>query len=212
MTAGAAQTRADAAAVALGSAWQVWTTAAPRGGFRRKDGLFSAVTGIAIAGFNGVWTEHPDFDHQVLGEFLDQVAATGLPYCLQVRPAARTRVAKVAEARGMTLEEKVPLMVLHEPALLDAAQHVDGLTIRQLDPDDVALHNQLSAAAFGAPLELLGQVITPDVLRTDGSRFYIGESAGAPVTTGSGLTIGDAVGIFNIATPESQRGVATVPP
>lgn len=206
VTSQAADRRADAAAVALGSTWELWATAGPHGWFRRRDGVFAAVTGIPLAGFNGVWTERKDFDDQALDELLDDVAVVGLPYCLQVRPAASERLATVATARAMTLDEKVPLMVLRDATRLDDAQQVDGLAIRQLEPEEVSVHNDLSARGFGAPLELLEQVVTPQMLRTDGTRFYIGESDGVPVTTGSGSTIGDAVGIFNIATPEEHRG------
>lgn len=206
VTTRAAELQADAAAVALGSTWEVWTTAGPRGWFRRKNGLFAAVTGVAYAGFNGVWTEQRDFDEQTLDELLDDVAGVGVPFCLQVRSSLADRVAAVARARGMTFEDRVPLMVLHDTSRLATAERVDGLTIRQLEPDEASTHNDVSARGFGAPVELLEQLITPEVIATQGSRFYVGEAEGVPVTTGSGMTGSDAVGVFNIATPEEHRG------
>lgn len=202
----AAELHADAAAVALGSTWELWTSAGARGWFRRKDGLFAAVTGVPYAGFNGVWTEQRDFDEQTLDELLDDVAGVGVPFCLQVRPSSASRVPKLAESRGMTKKGQVPLMVLHDPSRLGAAQRVEGITIRQLEPDEASLHNDISARGFGIPFELLEQLIAAEVIKTQGTRFYVGDVAGTPVTTGSGMHVGNAVGIFNIATPEEHRG------
>ena len=206
MRTGGARTRADAAAAALGSTWERWVTAGPDGWFLRQGGLFAAVTGIPLAGFNGVWTEQSDFDTESLRELLDRVASAGVPHSLQARPGDSGRVAIEAAARGLGLEEKPPLMVLDDPGRLEEAQRVEGLTIRALEPDELSVHRDLAARGFGLPLELLEQIVTPAVARTEGTRFYLGESGGVPVTTGSSSTIGHAVGIFNIATPEEHRG------
>lgn len=201
-----ADRKADAAAAALGDTWELWTAAVAGSWFERRDGLFVAVTDVQLPGFNGVWTERNDYDDQDLNELLDYVAGTGVPYCLQVRPGSSERAAAVAAARGMTMPQREPLMILDEPRSLVSAQSVDGLAIRELDPDEVSMHNDLAGRGFGIPSELLAQLMTPDLLRSEGTRFYVGESGGVPVTTGSGAKIGDPVGIFNIATPEEHRG------
>jgi predicted GNAT family acetyltransferase len=55
------------------------------------------------------------------------------------------------------------------------------------------------------PEELFVQLISPDMLRLPGVRCYLGEVDGRAVTTGLGVTVGDFVGVFNIATPPAHR-------
>ena len=100
----------------------------------------------------------------------------------------------------------IPLMVLEDPDRLGTAQAVGGLKIRELSPDEVAIHAQTAAAGFEAPAEPFLQLMTPAILALPGVRCYIGEVDGQPVTTGLGVMGGDYVGIFNIATPPESRG------
>lgn len=199
-------TRADAAASALGWVWESWSAVIEGGWFERRDGLFASVTGVPLAGFNGVWTERNDFDQRAFEELLDYVAASGVPFCVQVRPGCSERAAAAATARGMTMPSREPLMILDDPSRIEAAQRVEGLTIRELDPDEASAHNAIATLGFGISLDLLERMITPAILRTAGTRFYVGEWEGIAVTTGTGVTNGPSVGIFNIATPEEYRG------
>ncbi len=97
-------------------------------------------------------------------------------------------------------------MVLEGPGVLEAAQQVDGLDIRELAPEAAQEHVAIAARGFGAPEELMAQLATPAVLGMPGVRCYVGEVDGEPVTTGIGLTLPPFVGIFSIATPPPYRG------
>jgi N-acetylglutamate synthase len=59
------------------------------------------------------------------------------------------------------------------------------------------------------PLEhlksILRRLVTPAVLTAAGVVCYVGEVDDEPVTTGVGVTLGDHVGVFNIATPPALR-------
>jgi GNAT superfamily N-acetyltransferase len=105
----------------------------------------------------------------------------------------------------MALEEDIPLMALEDPAQLDAAQSLSGLTIRELSPSEAHVHARLAAAGFEAPAEVFLQLMTPALLAAAGVRCYLGEAGGQAVTTGFGVTLGPFVAIFNIATPPEHR-------
>ena len=81
----------------------------------------------------------------------------------------------------------------------------DGLVIQPLAHESAARHANLAAAGYEAPEEYFQQLMTTGVLRGAGVRCYLGEFNGEPVTTGVGITLGDSVGIFNIATPPAHR-------
>ncbi len=167
--------------------------------------MLGGVTGVPAPTLNGVWVDGVEADAGDISDLLNEVAATGLPHCLEFRPGATDRLTKLATSRKMTKGEDIPLMVLEDPGQLDAAQAVSGLTIRELSPGEAPLHARVGAAGFEAPVEMFLQLMTPAMLALPGARCYVGESAGQPVTTGFGVTIGSYVAIFNIATPPTHR-------
>jgi N-acetylglutamate synthase len=167
--------------------------------------MLGGVTGVPAPTLNGVWVDGVEADAGAISDLLNEVAATGLPHCLQFRPGAADRLTELALSRNMTKEEEIPLMALEDPGQLDAAQAVSGLTIRELSPGEARLHARVGAAGFEAPLEMFMQLMTPAMLALPGARCYLGEAGGQPVTTGFGVTIGSYVAIFNIATPPPHR-------
>ena len=81
-------TKADTVATALIASWRDLVTAIPHGWTKGIPGAMAVVTGIEIPTLNGVWIESVNADPATTGDLLDQVAATGLPFCLQARPGA----------------------------------------------------------------------------------------------------------------------------
>ena len=196
---------ADVVAGALAATWQHLTSALPGAWVLREGGAIAWVSGVGVPALNGVWAERADPDPDAVGGLLDRVKATGLPYCLQVRPGASAALADLAAARAMSLEMQIPLMVMEDPAALTHARAPAGLQLRELTPEQARLHASVAAAGFEVPQELFVQLMTPDMLRLHGVRCYLGERDGQAVTTGMGVTLGDFVGVFNIATPPGHR-------
>ena len=184
----------------LGATWaNGWT--------RREAGCLMAVSGVPLATLNGVLVASETFDASMTARLLDEVVATGLPHCLQVRPACESDASALAAERSLVREEHViPLMVLEDPTLLGAATRSDELSIRQLAPEEALVHSEVASVGFGAPVELFEELATPSMLATPGVRCYVGEVAGEPVTTAMGFSTGSHVSIFSVATPAQHRG------
>jgi predicted GNAT family acetyltransferase len=197
---------ADIVASALASVQEHLISAVPGGWVRRENGFVSGVTGVALPTLNGVLPEHVELDEAEVSAALAEVARSGVPYCLQLRPGAPEQLANLAASRGMMKGDPIPLMVLETSDGLEAAQNVDGLRIRQLEPDEAVLHARIAARGFETPEEPLVQLMTPELLRRPGTRCYLGEIGGETVTTSLGVTLGASVGVFNVATPRQHRG------
>jgi ribosomal protein S18 acetylase RimI-like enzyme len=198
-------TKADTVAAALIATWQHLVSAIPDGWSSGTPGVMAAVTGIEIPTLNGVWIKSESVDLGTTADLLDQVAATGLPHCLQVRPGASSQIAELASARGMNRDDHlIPLMVL-EAADRPGTPQAVGLQIRELGHDEAPIHAQTAAAGFEAPVEPFLQLMTPAILALPGVHCYLGEVDGQPVTTGLGVVTGAYAGIFNIATPPESR-------
>jgi N-acetylglutamate synthase len=197
---------ADTAASALVEMFQHLLRATDGGWVVRDGGAFAMVTGVPLPDLNGVWPERVNPDPHIVAALLDRVAATGLPHCLQLRPGSSPALGELAAMRGMRrAEEDAPIMVMENLAMLEHAQHVEGLEVRQLRPEEAQLHARVAAAGFEAPEEPLLQFMTPSVLGLPGMRCYLDEAGGHPVTTGMGVTLGACVGIGNVATPPAHR-------
>ena len=192
-------------AAALAETWRHLSSALPGAWALREGGAIAWVSGVGLPTLNGVWAERADTDPGTVAGLLDRVHATGLPYCLQLRPGASPALTGLAAARAMRLDEQIPLMVLEDPAAVAGAGQLPGLTLRELSPEQVGLHIRVAAAGFEAPEEPFVQLMTPDVLRLRGVRCYLGETGGQAVTTGIGATVGGCTGVFSVATPPAHR-------
>jgi len=165
-------------------------------------GVVAAVGGLPIATMNTIRLRSPDVDPEQVAAVLDQVAATGLPHCLELRPGDR-HLADLARARGMVLDEVVPLMA----AVTAPVAHPwpDGLTVHRLEPAQAPLHVAVAAAGLGVDPGLLDRYCTPAFLATPGLAAYVGEVDGQLVTTCTALRQEGAVGVFDVATPPPFR-------
>lgn len=197
---------ADTVASALASTLEQLFLTIPGGWVRREDGILGGATGALVPTLNGVWPEVAVAEEGLVSEVLDQIARSGLPYCLQLRPGAPEQLAALAARRGMVEKEPLPLMVLENSHYLAAAQEVERLQIRQLAAEEALLHARIAARGFEAPEEVFAQLMPPSVLTSPGTRCYLGMMGEDAVTTGIGVTLDDFVGIFNIATPPEHRG------
>jgi ribosomal protein S18 acetylase RimI-like enzyme len=196
---------AEGAAEALVESLRRLADSSSEGWIRTDSGAVAMVTGAPLPALNGVWVTSTDASVDAVADLLDHVAATGLPHCLQARPDVAERLHDQAAARDMKPDESIPLMVLEDPQALATDRAAAALSIRELEPSEASAHARLAAAGFEAPAEPFLQLVTPSALAAPGTRCYLGEVDGEPVTTGLGLTLGSSVGIFNIATPPAHR-------
>jgi N-acetylglutamate synthase len=196
---------ADVVAAALADTWEHLASALPGAWTIRDGGVIAWVSGVSLPTLNGVWAERADADPAVAAQLLDQAGATGLPYCLELRPGASPALSQLASASSMSLAEELPLMVAETPGDVSDIKQPAGLVIRQLAPEEAGLHAQVAAAGFEAPVDLFRQLMTADVMRLPGVRVYVGSVGDEAVTTGMGITLGRSVGVFSIATPPQYR-------
>ena len=194
------------AAAALVNSWQVLSDGVPGGWARSESGATAGVTGVASPTLNGVLVESEDADPAAITKLLDEIEATGLPYCLQCRPAMEAALTPVALARGMIREEHdVPLMVRDAPGPVVQPGPPRDLFVRELAPQEARIHAEVAAAGFEAPVEHFLQLMTATMLALPGVRCYLGEVDRVPVTTGLGVREGTSIAVFNIGTPAEHR-------
>lgn len=197
---------ADEVARSSVRAWELLVGAVPGGWVRREGGALGVMTGVELGGYNGVWGEVQEVDPAAVARLLDAVHRGGVPHSMQLRPGWPPEVDEMARQRGLLRVPGEPVMVLDDHRQLSAALVGCGLSLRQISPEEGALHAHVAAGG-----QVVGQegpyrkVVSPGVLRTPGIRGYVGEVNGRAVTTALSVTTGDCVGIFSVATLPGHR-------
>jgi predicted GNAT family acetyltransferase len=111
------------------------------------------------------------------------------------------RVLAEAVRLGLTEREAIPGMLLTPDGFRPPAPPTASL---ELDAFDDA--RRLVGEAFGVPSEWFEELYLPDLLEHLNATVYTLREDGQAVSTAISVVHGDAVGIFNVATPEDRRG------
>jgi hypothetical protein len=198
---------ADAAAAAVTAALTHMDQIMERGWVQSGRGAFAWITEVTLPSLNGVLVRSPEgVSSGVAASMLEQVAGTGLPFCVQARPAAIPATDELARAWNLIATSPIPLMVMEDPDRLPGAIEVDGFTIRIAGRADTDLYAAVGAAGFEAPEGIFRQLVIEAGFDLQGARSYLGYRDGRPIATGMGLTLEDFVAVFNISTTPGERG------
>lgn len=190
---------ADAAAAAMVATGEVFARSTRAGWAAVRDGVGVMVTGAPVPTLNGVVCARPGAV-ATASALLDEVAATGLPHCLETR-AGDAAGELLARSRGMTEADHVPFMLLDLGSWEPPEQRG-----RALGPDELDAHLDALTAGFEAPAAMLAPFRGSALLDREGVRGYVVEEDGAVVATALGIVSGEHVGVFDVATLPSHRG------
>jgi ribosomal protein S18 acetylase RimI-like enzyme len=174
--------------------------------FERRDGydlvLFPQVP---IPQFNAVWPLDDARAAAALPSALAEIESLGITPGVIVRDGRAPASAETARALGLTAEEVEPGMTVAAGDL--AAPEVPDLEIVRISTSDgLAQALAVAVAGFDVPVEMLAPLYGLEVGAVEGMSFYLGRVDGRDVSTSVGFTLGDTVGIFNVATPAEHRG------
>jgi ribosomal protein S18 acetylase RimI-like enzyme len=173
--------------------------------FERRPGYaWTVCPPIPLPSFNSVWPEN-DEAAPALENALSEIAAMGLPYAVQARRGKTPACVLEAERLGLMVGEEEPGMLVTPDELRDVeVAELEILNVKTADGLAQAL--AVGAEGFGVQPELFAPLYDLEFLQLDGLEYYLGRVGDTDVTTGMGFTVGDAVGIFSIATPPQHRG------
>ncbi len=201
---------ADTYATCMAEMWEKLGPVLPESRVLRKSGGAAVITGNPLPAANGVWLERARPSADIVADLLDEVAATGLPHCLELRPGSGKSLTELAARRNLTPGGEVPLMALDAAAGRVAVDRVAadraGVAVRRLRPDEAPLHARVAATGFGMTIDQVSRLVNPDTLGPGLMRCYVAELDGQPVSTAIGMTTRAFTGIFNVATLPAFRG------
>jgi hypothetical protein len=159
-----------------------------------------------MPGMNGIWLDTVGgLDPALLQTGRDRVEALGVPFWLQVRAslAPAREIDALADALGLELKARVPGMFV-TPAEL-ANPDDPSLEAEPIGGDRLDQMLAVSSEGFGIPAEAMAPMYTPAVLSREGLTMYLARVDGRPVSAAITYRRGPAIGVFNVATPPSDR-------
>jgi len=173
--------------------------------FERRPGyVWMVCPQVPIPSFNSVWAED-DSCAPALADAVSEIVSLGLPASVLMRRDRTPACEEAAAHIGLMLLEEIPAM-LAGPDEVRGPDLPDLEVIHVTTADGLAQALAVAADGFDAPPEIFAPLYDFDVARLDGLEYYVGRVGNADVTTAVGFTIGNAVGIFNVATLAPYRG------
>jgi ribosomal protein S18 acetylase RimI-like enzyme len=175
------------------------------GRFERRGGydLVSFPT-FPLPSFNGVWPEDNAAAKHIEAA-LQELEATGLPLGVMTRRDRTPAAEDASRSLGLTQEGRIPGMVATAGDIEESVVH-ELQVLRVETADGFAQSLAIAAAGFEIPAEILAPLYTLDVTGLDGLNVYLARVGGQDVATAINVVEGDAVGIYNVATPPEHRG------
>jgi ribosomal protein S18 acetylase RimI-like enzyme len=171
---------------------------------RRSTYTLCSFPTLPLPSFNGVWVDD-ETPAEEIAQALDELADVPTLLGIITRRKTEANVGAAASTLGYTAAERLPGMVTTAAELAEMpAPQLEVLRLATADGFAQAL--AVAAAGFDAPADLLAPIYMLEVTSLDGMTVYLGRVDGTDVTTAIHFVIGDAVGIFNVATPEEHRG------
>src|SRR3954466_5272928 len=188
--------------------WSATTLAFPGASYVEVDGLVRARTGLPVPPFNGVWATTRDVTVDGVLAAVDDFAGGPLPWNLQLRPGYPAELDAELAARGLASTVRIPFMVLTDPARVQAV--VAGAGDRTLRPvmsfSDLSSALALLEQGFSMPPALTRVLFPIRLFTLDGATAWVAATESQDVSTALGMVLEECCGVFNVATPEAQRG------
>jgi ribosomal protein S18 acetylase RimI-like enzyme len=195
----------DGVAESFIAIWAHVLSAIPGAWTREQDGTLAGFSTVPVVMMNGVWVTGHGGDPALTEELLRDVAACGMPHCLQLRPGAAEALLELGPALGMAECPDMPLLALSEGEAVQRTRAEASVALRRIEPGESELHCAVAAEGFGLPATVLATVANPTMLALPEVKAYVAELDGTAVATAIAIHLERHVGIFNVATLRQQR-------
>lgn len=167
-------------------------------------GVLCVSSGTPVAFFNVLFVTGPLAEPEsALAEGIAFFDDQDLPFVLRVREGVDPNTERAAERLGLPYSDTVPGMAMYPLAMPPAMP--EGLEIERVGPGRLPVFQEVMAAGFDMPLEIVRQLICDATLEIPGLDCYVGSVEGEPVATSSLAITGRTAGVYNVATLESHR-------
>jgi GNAT superfamily N-acetyltransferase len=194
----------DRCVAAFTELWDRMARLCPAGDVAEQDGVLRLQTGLPVPPFNGVFGIGREVSVGAVLDAVDDFAARGLPWNVQLRPDYPRELDGALADRGLAVAGEIPFMLLDTT---DALPPVDDSSLRRaVTYADVGSLLGLLEQGFEMPAEFTRQAFPMGALFVPGAEPWLLAAGGQDVSTALGHLSGGACGIFNVATPPALRG------
>lgn len=141
---------------------------------------------------------------EAFAAFAGHVRRRGLPGILTVPVGRAAEIAPVARELGLgEPEDEYPFMVCRREAATPPAR--DYPCRRLTTAEDLDVLCDILSEAFEIPRDILSEGVGPEFLETPDVAFFVAELDGAPAAIAGTVRVGEAAGVFSVATRVALR-------
>lgn len=196
----------DAAADAFYKAQTRRTGYVPGGYVRRgASGAVLRFTSIPVPELNTVSVDR-EWDPDEVDAFARELAATGVPWSIEVRGEADKQLAELGARYGRTTVGTRPLMRWDAgPLPAPPAAIPPGATVRAVSGTEAGVFAAAYAAGFDMPRKIADMTSPPALFDAPGIAGFVLDLHGEVVATGLNVMVGDHVGMFSGTVPPQHR-------
>ena len=189
-----------------GRAYVPYMAALPAGIGLLREGGWIALTGGPIASLNMAYIEDGPRAEEILGEFVESIAATGHPAIVLLPDALAARLAAQAGRLGLERTDPLPLMTAQFGVDLALGVNAGGFTVAQVE-DEAGLEAVLAlqAETFVMPLGALRCAMDATILESPVFDLFIATRDGSPFSTVTTATVGGVTSLWAMATPPAKQ-------
>jgi len=189
-----------------GRAYVSYMDALPGGIGLLREGGWIALTGEPIASLNMAYIEDGSSAVDLLGEFVESIAATGHPAIVLMSDELAARVASQAERAGLQRADPLPLMTARIGADLTVTSTPSGYTVARVqDEEGWAAVLSLQAETFVMPIDALRRAMDLAILNSDVFDLFLATRDAVPFSTVTTATVDGVTSLWAMATPPAKQ-------
>lgn len=189
---------------AVGDGWSLVTRQSLHGVSLLLPGGSLGCGGEPFAPMNWAYVHGPEGAAEAVRRFAELLKERDLPATVTIASAVREEAEPVAEAAGLTREEKPsPLMTVE---LSPSAVNAGGFHIRPVE-DEAGLGDAglVLRDAYDVPLEYIANMIGPGVPDSSALTWFVGYDEGRPASACAVAVVGVVAGVYAVGTAHADR-------
>lgn len=160
--------------------------------------------GLPIPNLNAVCPgPEPDWDEAAA--FAAELAATGVPWSIQLQESSPPAARELASRYGLASAETVPMLVWEGDAGVLPETLPSGARVREVPGSEHEVFAAALAAGYPMPKEVADAFARPALLDAPDMTAFVLDVDGEAVASGFNVLVGDRVGLFNGSVPPQHR-------
>lgn len=183
----------------------------PRSCIRPSQGAYLILSGVPVAGANGIFSYQRQPDPAEIAALAREVASlvaaaeAEVPWCIRLRSDPSPEVLATAAEHGLTQTTREPFMVRELEGASEPDPSASKLQVRTCADDDYDAFIATVSGSMGAPPQIASLLFSRWRVGAEGTSTFLGSIDGTPVATGMSQLCDGYISISAVTTRAGYR-------